>query len=495
MAINITSLFQDILESPEQKQQRQMAEGFARNQNAVSQLTGLATAAAPLVGTMAELQGRRTEDLQRGVGRLLGRDVRSTSEKLQQALGQFNPQDPRSVSQTTQMLQSMGLGAQGAQLAAMALEEQQKSKAMTEEEALRKQQATSNELGIQRSQQQIAAETLRAEREQQSYDQAGAIINQSSQIVRRVNPALADTFEGLFPATPEGAVMAREAAIAAVQAPKRELITATVINAEGLPEVTLFDKNDPDYKRVLGTDDSALSANGGKNFGNLTAKAGSAIPAESFDAQSHARKLLQLAFNPNLEAVVGPSDPRRILLAGNIMAAPEAAALRNEISRSATSGILPIIRALAPVTETDVSLLEKTQLGFGDSQETWIQKTIEENIPNALNAMTRGLSEAGQSLSVAHQLAFASSQRVLEEVVNNPTIFGDYSTEDAVAAALKMLPNIRNTDINEIPANITLFKSGNGTLYSKEILDLFKVRQNLTDEQLIDQMGLDVVER
>ena len=137
MAINITSLFQDILESPEQKQQRQMAEGFARSQNAVSQLTGLATAAAPLVGTMAELQGRRTEALQRGAGRLLGRDVRSTSEKLQEALGQFNPQDPRSVSQTTQMLQSMGLGAQGAQLAAMALEEQQRTKAIDQESQLR----------------------------------------------------------------------------------------------------------------------------------------------------------------------------------------------------------------------------------------------------------------------------------------------------------------------------------------------------------------------
>jgi hypothetical protein len=493
MAINITSLFQDILESPEQKQQRQMAEGFARSQNAVSGLTGLATAAAPLVGTMAELQGRRTEALQRGVGGLLGRDVRSTSERLQDALSRFNPQDPRSVSQTTQMLQQMGLGAQGAQLAAMALEEQQKSKAMAEDEALRKQQATSNELGIERSQQQIAAETLRAEREQESYDQAGAIINQSSQIVRRVNPALADTFESLFPATPEGAVMAREAAIAAVQAPKRDLITATVINEEGLPEVTLFDKNDPDYKRVLGTDDSALSANGGKNFGNLTAQAGNAIPAESFDAQSHAQKLLQLAFNPNLEALVGPSDLRRLAPTG--LLAPEAAAIRNEIERSRITGTLPIVRALAPVTETDVTLLKDSQLGFGDSQETWIQKTVEENIPNALNAMTRGLSEAGQSLSVAHQLAFASSQRVLEEVVNNPAIFGDYSTEDAVAAALKMLPNIRNTDIDEIPTNITLFKSGNGTLYTKEILDLFKVRQNLTDEQLIDQMGLDVVER
>ena len=130
MAINITSLFQDILESPEQKQQRQMAEGFARSQNAVAGLTGLATAAAPLVGTMAELQGRRTEALQRGVGGLLGRDVRSTSERLQDALSQFNPQDPRSVSQTTQMLQQMGLGAQGAQLAAMALEEQQRKAAV-----------------------------------------------------------------------------------------------------------------------------------------------------------------------------------------------------------------------------------------------------------------------------------------------------------------------------------------------------------------------------
>jgi hypothetical protein len=130
MAIEITSLFRDILESPEQKQQRQMAEGFARSQNAVSQLTGLATAAAPLVGTMAELQGRRTEALQRGVGGLLGRDVRSTSEKVSDALKGFDPMNPQSVSQTTQMLQQLGLGPQAAQLSGMALEEQQRNKAV-----------------------------------------------------------------------------------------------------------------------------------------------------------------------------------------------------------------------------------------------------------------------------------------------------------------------------------------------------------------------------
>lgn len=168
MAINITSLFQDILESPEQKQQRQMAEGFARSQNAVAGLTGLATAAAPLVGTMAELQGRRTEALQRGVGGLLGRDVRSTSERLQDALSQFNPQDPRSVSQTTQMLQQMGLGAQGAQLAAMALEEQQKAKAMTDDAALRAQQSTSNELSIARAR-QVNTEATQAATDRTSF--------------------------------------------------------------------------------------------------------------------------------------------------------------------------------------------------------------------------------------------------------------------------------------------------------------------------------------
>ena len=168
MAIEITSLFRDILESPEQKQQRQMAEGFARSQNAVSQLTGLATAAAPLVGTMAELQGRRTEDLQRGAGRLLGRDVRSTSEKLQAALSQFNPQDPASVSRTSQMLQQMGLGAQAAQLSGMALEEQQKAKAMTEDTALRAQQSTSNELSIARAR-QVNTEATQAATDRTSF--------------------------------------------------------------------------------------------------------------------------------------------------------------------------------------------------------------------------------------------------------------------------------------------------------------------------------------
>jgi hypothetical protein len=168
MAIEITSLFRDILESPEQKQQRQMAEGFARSQNAVSQLTGLATAAAPLVGTMAELQGRRTEDLQRGAGRLLGRDVRSTSEKVSDALKSFNPQDPKSVSQTTQMLQQLGLGPQAAQLSSMALEEQQRTKAIGQEAGLRELQMSAADIANRRNEQAIgldAAQETRAGKE------------------------------------------------------------------------------------------------------------------------------------------------------------------------------------------------------------------------------------------------------------------------------------------------------------------------------------------
>ena len=494
MAIEITSLFRDILESPEQKQQRQMAEGFARSQNAVSQLTGLATAAAPLVGTMAELQGRRTEALQRGTGRLLGRDVRSTSEKLQSALSQFNPQDPASVSQTTQMLQQMGLGAQGAQLAAMALEEQQKSKAMTEDSALRAQQSTSNDLAIQRSEQQIAAETLRVEREQQSYEDAKNIIANSSKMLMRVNPALANTFEGLFPATPEGAAMARSATLTAMQAPERDLITETVINPEsGLPEVTLFDKNDPAYQRALGVDDSALSANGGKPLGPMRAASGQPIPQDAFNAKTHAESIFNLAFNPYLEDVVGPNEARRAQPTF-ILPAREAA-IRNEIERAKVAGIMPIVRLFAPVTEPDIVLLKATQLGMGDSQETWIQKTIEDVVPNAINVMNRNLSEEGKSLSAVHQLAFASSERVLQEVVNNPGIFGDYSLNDAINGAFAILPNINNVDVKELPTSLTIFKTPSGTLFSGEIVSLLRQRQNLTNEQVIDQFDLEVVER
>tara|TARA_R110000868_G_scaffold207972_6_gene457124 strand:- start:1156 stop:2658 length:1503 start_codon:yes stop_codon:yes gene_type:complete len=176
MAIDITSLFQDILESPEQKQQRQMMEGFKRRDNAVAGLTGMAQAAAPLVGTMAELQPQRNEMLQRGVGRLLGRDVRSTSEKVSDALKGFNPQDPQSVSQTTQMLQQLGLGAQGAQLASMALEEQNNAKIQGEEAALRKQQSASNDLSIARST-QVNADATQANTDRTAFrTQAAAMI-------------------------------------------------------------------------------------------------------------------------------------------------------------------------------------------------------------------------------------------------------------------------------------------------------------------------------
>ena len=213
MAINITSLFQDILESPEQKQRRQLEEGFARNQNAVSQLTGLATAAAPLVGTMAELQGRRTEDLQRGAGRLLGRDVRSTSEKVSDALNGFNPQDPQSVTQTAQLLRGLGLGAQAAQLSSMALEEQQKMKAQAEEAALRGQQSTSNELSIARARQ------VNAEATQASTDRTG-FRAQAAQAITASDTLTASEKEALRAQVTAGGFDGNAAALYEIVSPK-----------------------------------------------------------------------------------------------------------------------------------------------------------------------------------------------------------------------------------------------------------------------------------
>jgi hypothetical protein len=88
------------------------------------------------------------------------------------------------------MLQQMGLGAQGAQLAAMALEEQQKSKAMTEEAALRGQQSESNTLAIERAK-QVNAETTQASTDRSAFrTQAAQAINASETLTASEKQAL-----------------------------------------------------------------------------------------------------------------------------------------------------------------------------------------------------------------------------------------------------------------------------------------------------------------
>ena len=120
MAIDIQSLFSDIIETPAQRQQRMLGEGILRGRELTGSLTGLARTQAPLVSALAMQMPQRQEALRRGVGGMLGLDVRTQSEKVQDALKGVDPSDPQSLIQAAQAVGNLGLGTQSAQMRAMA---------------------------------------------------------------------------------------------------------------------------------------------------------------------------------------------------------------------------------------------------------------------------------------------------------------------------------------------------------------------------------------
>jgi hypothetical protein len=120
MAINIQSLFSDIIETPAQSQQRMLTEGILKGRELTGGLTGLARTQAPLVSALSMQMPQRQEALRRNVGGMLGLDVRTESEKVQEALKGVDPNDPQSLLQAAQAVGNLGLGTQSAQMRAMA---------------------------------------------------------------------------------------------------------------------------------------------------------------------------------------------------------------------------------------------------------------------------------------------------------------------------------------------------------------------------------------
>jgi len=120
MAINIQSLFSDIIETPAQRQQRMLTEGILKGRELTGGLTGLARTQAPLVSALAMQMPQRQEAMRRGVGGMLGLDVRTESEKVQEALKGVDPNDPQSLLQAAQAVGNLGLGTQAAQMRGMA---------------------------------------------------------------------------------------------------------------------------------------------------------------------------------------------------------------------------------------------------------------------------------------------------------------------------------------------------------------------------------------
>ena len=107
MAINVQSLFADIIDTPEQRQQKLLQQGMTQGQLLSSGLTGLTRAAAPLAQVAGQLGVQRSEDLSRGVQPMIGIDPRTTGEKMAEQLQGLDPEDPDSLLKAAQAMQSI----------------------------------------------------------------------------------------------------------------------------------------------------------------------------------------------------------------------------------------------------------------------------------------------------------------------------------------------------------------------------------------------------
>src|SRR5210317_2130975 len=106
-AINIQSLFADIIDTPEQRQQKLLQQSMLQGQLLSSGLRGRAAALAPLAQMAGQLCVQRQEDLRRAVQPMLGIDPRTTGEKMAEQLKGLDPEDPNSLLKAAQALQSI----------------------------------------------------------------------------------------------------------------------------------------------------------------------------------------------------------------------------------------------------------------------------------------------------------------------------------------------------------------------------------------------------
>ena len=105
--ININTLFADIIDTPEQRQEKLLQQGMTQGRLLSSNLTGLARAAAPLAQMAGQLGVQRNEDLRRALQPMLGIDPRTTGEKLGEQIQGLDMSTPDGMLQAAQALQSI----------------------------------------------------------------------------------------------------------------------------------------------------------------------------------------------------------------------------------------------------------------------------------------------------------------------------------------------------------------------------------------------------
>lgn len=242
MAINIQSLFSDIIETPAQRQQRQMAEGVMQGRELTRGITSPLVPTA-LASAIAMRQPQAQDRLRRSVGGMLGIDTRSDSERVQEILSGVNPSDEKSLIQAADLVGQMGMGAQAAQMRQMAAD------VVRQREADKRAQmnfAMDQALGAER----LTASVESRERNQQA-DEVNAIRNQNlvryAQSLVQGNPELSATLANFDGET------AIKIANEYNKEPDRSIFLEEITTEDNERKLVMFDRNDPDFRRDIET--------------------------------------------------------------------------------------------------------------------------------------------------------------------------------------------------------------------------------------------------
>ena len=107
MAINIQSLFADIISTPEQREDKLLKEGMLQGQLLASGLKGRAAALSPLAQIAGQYGVQRQENLKRAVQPMLGIDPRSSEERLQETLAGMDLNSPTGLRDAALAIQSV----------------------------------------------------------------------------------------------------------------------------------------------------------------------------------------------------------------------------------------------------------------------------------------------------------------------------------------------------------------------------------------------------
>jgi hypothetical protein len=174
--ININTLFADIIDTPEQRQQKMLQQGMLQGQKLTQNLTGLARAAAPLAQMAGQLGVQRNEDLRRAVQPMLGIDPRTDSEKMQEKIGQMDFTTPKGLIAAANALQSTDpVRAATLRQAAVALDKENKAQTRTisRQDAADARAAAQEERAVQsaeRAETQFGWQTEEQQRSKQQFD-------------------------------------------------------------------------------------------------------------------------------------------------------------------------------------------------------------------------------------------------------------------------------------------------------------------------------------